>query len=59
MVTRWTQLLDPPLATTKRREDPIRLSGCYHLHWRDYAHTGDGHYQRFRYLAVRTSYEDE
>ena len=43
--------------TTKHREAPIRLNGSYDLHWQDYADMGDGHNRRFRYLAVRTSYD--
>lgn len=37
--------------TTKKREQPLRLSGCYELHWRRYSRlpTENG---EFRYLAV-------
>ena len=42
--------------TTKNREAPIRLIGSYDLHWEEYSNIGDGHYRRFRYLAVETSF---
>ncbi len=38
--------------TMKGREDPIRLSGSYSMHWRDYSRLGEGNNQQFRYLAV-------
>ena len=51
----WSELAGA--GTTKHREAPIRLNGSYDLHWQDYADMGDGHNRRFRYLAVRTSYD--
>ncbi len=38
--------------TMKGREDPIRLSGSYTTHWRDYSRLGESNNKRFRYVAV-------
>ena len=39
--------------TMKRREEPIRLEGSYHLQWQDYAVLSGKRHGQFRYLAVQ------
>lgn len=41
--------------TTKGREDPINLSGCYHVNWNDYSEIASPKNSRFRYLLFDIS----
>ena len=36
----------------RSRKDPIHLSGCYNMHWKDYSDCAAENYGKFRYLAV-------
>ena len=38
--------------TTRGRDSPIRLTGRYHLHYRDYSELAETRYGDFRYLVV-------
>ena len=46
----WSDKASP--GTIKSREDPIHLSGCYKMHWKDYSDCAAENYGKFRYLAV-------
>ena len=46
----WSDKASP--GTIKSREDPIHLSGCYTMHWKDYSDCAAENYGKFRYLAV-------